>query len=133
MKQRVGLVDMDTGEVLEEKVLFIGNKPYRVDRGYIKVFVSFLYDVVDDREVAGKSIRLLLYMLSKIDFNTYEMIVLPQDAMRELQISKQTYYNWLDTLIDRGFIERVDRYKYRLRPYIAVKGQTAKVRDIREG
>ncbi|MGC8735087.1 MAG: hypothetical protein ACP5RD_08720, partial [bacterium] len=55
------IVNKNTGEILEENVLIVGRKAYKIDKGYIKVFVTFLYDIVEDESIAGKSIRLLMY------------------------------------------------------------------------
>jgi hypothetical protein len=132
VKQRLALIDLETGEIIENQVLLIGNKPYKVDKGYIKVFIAFLYDMVEDDTIAGKSIRLLLYMISKLDYNTYEITIIPQEAIRDLGITRQTFYNWLDTLIEKKIVEKINRYKYRLNPYTAVKGnsKTATENDL---
>jgi hypothetical protein len=124
VKQRLALIDLETGEIIENQVLLVGNKPYKVDKGYIKVFIAFLYDIVEDESIAGKSIRLLLYMIGKLDYNTYEITIIPQEAIKDLGITKQTFYNWLDTLMEKNIIEKINRYKYRLRPYTAIKGNT---------
>jgi hypothetical protein len=132
VKQRLALIDLETGEIIENQVLLIGNKPYKVDKGYIKVFIAFLYDMIEDDTIAGKSIRLLLYMLSKLDYNTYEITIIPQEAIRDLGITRQTFYNWLDTLIEKKIIEKINRYKYSLKPYTAIKGnsKTAAENDL---
>jgi ribosomal protein L12E/L44/L45/RPP1/RPP2 len=126
------IVNKNTGEILEENVLIIGRKPYKVDKGFIKIFVTFLYDIVEDESIAGKSIRLLLYMIGKLDYNTYEITIIPQEAIKDLGITKQTFYNWLDTLMEKNIIEKINRYKYRLKPYTAIKGnsKTAAENDL---
>ncbi len=124
MAKRLAVIDRDTGEIVEDNILFIGKKPYRVDKGYIKIFVAFLKDVVEDNEIAGKAIRLLFYMLEKIDFNTYTITLIPKYAREELGVSEKTFYNWLNTLIKKGLITKIDRYTYQLNPYIGVKGSS---------
>ena len=126
------IVNKNTGEILEENVLIIGRKPYKVDKGFIKIFVTFLYDIVEDESIAGKSIRLLLYMIGKLDYNTYEITIIPQEAIKDLGITNKTFYNWLNTLMEKGLIEKINRYKYRLKPYTAIKGnsKTAAENDL---
>ena len=34
--RRLGIIDLDTGEVIEEKLLLIGKSPKYLDKGYIK-------------------------------------------------------------------------------------------------
>ncbi len=127
---KLAAVDPTTGEVqwLEDHVLMIGKKPYRIDRGYIKVFVTFLYDLIENDKIAGKSIRLLLYMLSSLDYNSYKITIIPKKAIEDLGITRQTFYEWINILIEEDIIEKIDRYTYQLKPYQAIKGHTSKVK-----
>ena len=120
----LALVNKETGEIIEENVVFIGRKPYKVDRGFVKVFIAFLKDIVEDDEIAGKAIRLLFYMIEKMDYNTYTVTIIPKYAQKEIGISKKTFYNWLSVLSKKGLITKIDTYTYKLNPYIAVKGNT---------
>ena len=125
----LALVDKRTGEIIEDNVLFIGRKPYKVDKGFVKIFVAFLSDIVEDDEIAGKAIRLLFYMLERMDYNSYTITLIPKYAQEDLKITKKTFYNWTNTLIRKGLISKVDRYTYRLNPYIAVKGNSKKAME----
>ena len=122
----LALVDTKTGEILEHEVLLVGRKPKYVDKGFIKVFVAFLEDVVADKEVSGKAIRLLLYMLERLDFNNLTVYLNPKDACRELGIARQTLYNWLSLLIRKKYVEKVDTHLYKIKTYSAVKGSMGK-------
>jgi len=122
----LALVDTKTGEILEHEVLLVGRKPKYVDKGFIKVFVAFLEDVVADKEVSGKAIRLLLYMLERLDFNNLTVYLNPKDACRELGIARQTLYNWLSLLIRKKYVEKVDTRLYKIKAYSAVKGNMGK-------
>ena len=127
---RLALIDKETGEVIEDEVLIVGKKPYKLDKGYVKVFVTFLRDVIEDKDIAGKAIRLLFYMLEEcLNYETLVMTVIPSYAMERLGICRKTYYNWLNTLIKKGIIQRIDRYRYVLKPYIAVKGEMRKANE----
>jgi len=130
---RYAVIDKETGEIVQDNVLFIGRKPKYVDRGFIKIFVAFLSDIVEDDEIAGKAIRLLFYMLEQLDYNTYTIRIIPKYAQEELRIGKMTYYRWLNALIDKGIITKVDTYTYKLNPYVAVKGNTKKALDKEVG
>jgi predicted transcriptional regulator len=63
-------------------------------------------------------------MIGKLDYNTYEITIIPQEAIKDLGITNKTFYNWLNTLMEKGLIEKINRYKYRLKPYTAVRGDT---------
>ena len=121
------LLDPTTGE--EFLVFLVGQSKYR-DVGFIKVFVAFLEDVVADKEVASKAIRLLLYMISKLDWNSLEAWIDPKEAMQDLKISRRTFYEWLKVLQERGYIEKLRPNRYRFRPNVAIKGCMAKVEEV---
>jgi hypothetical protein len=126
---KLAIINKETGEIIENDVLLIGRKPYKVDKGFVKIFVAFLKDIVEDDEIAGKSIRLLFYMIEKMDYNSYTITVIPKYVQEELKIGKMTYYRWINTLIEKGLISKIDTYTYKLNPYVAVKGNTKTAMD----
>jgi len=123
---KLAIINKETGEIIENDVLLIGRKPYKVDKGFVKVFVAFLKDIVENPKIAGKSIRLLFYMIEKMDYNTYTITIIPKYVQEELKITKDTYYRWLNDLIEEKLITKIDTYTYKLNPYIAVKGNSEK-------
>lgn len=123
---KYAIINKETGEVVQDDVLFIGRKPKYVDKGFVKIFVAFLSDIVEDDEIAGKAIRLLFYMLEQMDYNSYTIRIIPKYAQEELKIGKMTYYRWINVLIEKGIITKVDTYTYKLNPYVAVKGNKKK-------
>jgi len=60
---RYMLVDKKTGAVIEPDVVLVGKKPLTIDKGFVKLFIAFLKDIVEDKEVMAGPVRLLLYML----------------------------------------------------------------------
>jgi len=123
------VVDKETGEVVIPDFMMIGRKPKYIDKGFVKIFTAFLSDIVENPKVAGKAIRLLFYMLEQMDYNSYTIRIIPKYAQEELNITKKTFYNWLDTLMEEGIIRKIDTYTYKLDPYVAVKGNTKKALD----
>ena len=122
--EKLGIINLETGEILEERLLIIGKKPTKVDKAYIKVFITFLQDVIEDDEIVAKAIRLLLYIMQKkVDWNTLEFYLFYREACKELNINKTTFYRWLNILIKKGYIEETDRkYIYKIKPYSFIKG-----------
>ncbi len=119
------IVSNKTGEVIANQAMFMGNNPY-VEKGWRKMFVGFLSDVVANEKIAGKAIRLLLWMIGELRFNSLEVYMNERIVSEELGITPRTYYNWIKTLIEEGLIEKVDTNLYRLVPYTAVNGYTHK-------
>lgn len=120
--KRYLVIDKETGDVIAEDVMFIGQKPY-VDKGFRKVFVGFLRDVVSNRKIAGKAIRLLLWIIENLRPNLLEFYMSERIVCSDLNIKRATYYNWVKVLLEEGLIERIDTNLYKLIPYQAVNGQ----------
>jgi hypothetical protein len=127
IKAKVVFYDSLTGEVLEEfeQAIFIGKKPY-LDRGYVKVFIAFLSDVLEDELLGTGAWRLLLYAMERLNYDTLIVPISPKEVMAKLDIGKTTFYRWLNILLSRGYLEKLDTNIYRLKPYSAVKGQMSK-------
>jgi len=123
------IINKKTGEIIEDNVVFVGRKPKYIDRGFVKIFVAFLSDVIENQKIAGKAIRLLFYMLERLDYNSYTIHIIPKYAKEDLKVSYDTLYRWLDTLTEERIITKVDTYTYKLNPYVAVKGNTKKAMD----
>ena len=120
------IINKKTGEIIEDNLLLIGRKPKYVDKGFVKIFIAFLSDIVENQKIAGKAIRLLFYMLENLDYNSYTIRIIPKYAKEDLKVSYDTLYRWLETLIEEGIITKIDTYTYKLNPYVAVKGNRHK-------
>ncbi len=130
LSAKVTIYNRKTGEILEEyeNVLIVGRKPYS-DRNFVKVFTAFLTDIIDE-EMSKGPVRLILYIISRLDYNTLEFYLVPDEVVADLGIHRTTLYKWLRVLIRRGYIQRVATNVYKLLPYTAIKGQMEKVIDF---
>jgi DNA-binding IclR family transcriptional regulator len=61
-----------------------------------------------------------------LDYNKLEVYLIPEKAMRDLDISRATFYRWLKVLLEDGFLEQLATNVYRLKPFMVVKGQMSK-------
>jgi len=127
----ITIYDKDTGKVIEtiDKAIFFGHKPF-LDKGYVKIFVAFLRDILEDKEVIKGPVKLLLYAIDLMNYEDLQVAIVPQKAVEDLDIDRRTFYRWLKVLLDKGYMEKVAVNIYRLRPYTAVKGQMKKVPDL---
>lgn len=123
------VVDKETGQVVADNILLFGKPKKSFDRGFVKFFTAFFDSVMENDRIAGKAIRLLFYMIANLDFDTYIVRIIPQYAVKELNISRDTFYRWVQDLEEEGFIKKIDRYTYQITPYIAVKGDSAKAME----
>jgi len=127
----ITIYDKDTGKVIEtiDKAIFFGHKPF-LDKGYVKIFVAFLRDILEDKEVIKGPVKLLLYAIDLMDYEDLQVAIAPQKAVKDLDIDRRTFYRWLKVLLDKGYMEKIAVNIYRLKPYTAVKGQMRKVPDL---
>lgn len=117
------LVDEKTGEIIE--AVIFGEPYWRTDRGFIKIFALGLKELVKNDELIAKAGRLLLWILAeKLNWNSYEFYMTEQEVIKALNISRATYYRWLETLIKAGILEKIATNIYRLKPRFAIRGNT---------
>jgi hypothetical protein len=125
--KKLMLVDKETGEIIEEEVMFIGKKPTRItDRGFIKVFIGFLEDLIEDEELGGAS-RLLLYMAKRMNYNDLRVAINLEEVLETLKVSKKTYFKWKKKLVEKGYILQINAYVFEIRPYTFIRGNMEKV------
>jgi hypothetical protein len=131
MRVKMFLYDEETGDILEtaDRAIFVGHKAF-LDRGYVKVFVAFLRDIIEDEEVLKGPAKLLLYAIDLMNYNDLQVTIVPDRAIRDLDIGRRTFYRWLSVLLRKGFLEKIATNVYRLKPYTAIKGQMRKVPDL---
>jgi len=124
MRTKVIFYNEHTGEIYEEidRVLMIGKQPYIRDKNFIKVFVSFLIDVLQDRELGSGAWRLLIYAIERMDYNSLRVYMVPDETAKELGVTKRTFYNWLRVLVKNGYLEKIATNIYRIQPYTAIRG-----------
>jgi len=124
MRAKVTFYNEHTGEIYEEveRTLFIGKQPYIRDKNFIKVFVGFLVDVLEDRELGSGAWRLLLYAIQNMDYNSLRVYMVPEETAEKLGVTKRTFYNWVRILIKNGYLEKIATNIYRIKPYTAIKG-----------
>ena len=62
-----------------------------------------------------------------MDYNSLQVTIIPQQAMKDLEISKDTFYRWLKVLLAKDYMRKIATNVYWLRPYSVVRGQMSKV------
>lgn len=125
-------VDADTGEVLLGTPVWFGAKvrsPY--GRRWYMQSQEALEALAADKELAGRPTRVLLYLLSRLDFENF--IAVPQkDIAATLELHKSDVSKAIRLLISKGILVEGPRaggaLALRLNPHWGWKG---KVRHLR--
>jgi len=131
MRMSITFYDKDTGKVIEtvDRAVFFGHKAF-LDKGYAKIFVAFLRDILEDEKYLKGPVRLFLYAVDLMDYEDLQVTIVPKKAMEDLDISKDTFYRWLNANLEKGYMEKIAINVYRLKPYTVIKGQMKKVPDL---
>jgi hypothetical protein len=127
MRIKMTFYNERTGEILaeEDRVIIFGKKPY-IDKGFVKFFVAFLRDMIEDEEVLKGPIRLFLYAVDLMDYEDLQVTIVPEKAMKDLGIGRGTFYRWLSVLLKKDYMKKIATNVYKLRPFSAIKGQMSK-------
>jgi len=124
----LSVMDNATGEVLPLRIITL--KPeQKADSSFCKVFNAFAEDIFQDQELAGKPIRLLFYILKQLDINEIIVFLEPQEVIKQLNISRATFYRWLDVLLKKQILFKTKaQHVYILNPAKVLVGSFEKIK-----
>ena len=131
---KLPIIDRETGELIElDAVVYLYGEGKK-DKGFIKVFHAFTEQVLMDRDIMTGAFKLFIFILSrKLKREELDFHMKAEEAVRELGITQRTYYNWLRTLIRKGYIVRLGQNYYSLKPFTAVIGKMMNIKLPFEG
>jgi len=131
MKRKLATIDLETGEILDGTLAYVGPRiksPY--SGGFFMTNQFALEEIAKDKELVGETLRIFLYVCSRLDFENY--IQIPQmEISKDLQIDKSNVRSSDLLLESKGILLRGPRvgkvYVWRLNPHYGWKG---KVRNM---
>ena len=131
MKKRLGMVDLDTGELVEGVPVWVGGKP-KIHSGWFMAFQDSLVALAADPDLKGRHLRVLVYLLGHLDFDNF--IQVPQTQIADaLGMRKEHVSRSIKLLADKQILFRGPKLarsnSFRLNPNYGWKG---KVADFRE-
>jgi len=95
IKTKLSTIDPQTGQVLE-------------------VFHAFVKDIVRDKQLRP-TLYLLAYIMSeKLERDSLKFYMTAEEVVKNLGISRRTFYKWLKILTERGYIIRIATNYYAL-------------------
>ena len=124
---RTQALDPNTGEYIN--VTLFGQAGEFVDKGFSKVFHAFTEKLIEDEDIAGKSIRLLFWIIKQLKQNDIHFYMSENIVKKELNISRQTYFNYRNILIKKGIIKKVDSSLYIVNPACVAVGKAHNLID----
>ena len=124
---RIGLLDRDTGEVIDEGNLVYVPKKIRIKEGWFMAMQDGL-EMLARKPVRGESMRVLLYLMSKMDFENYVRPTVGEIA-EALGMKKQNASRAIKELRERQIVIDGAHGSMRLESSYGWRG---KVRTLRE-
>lgn len=133
-QQKVGMVDQQTGELLEGGVLVYVPQRAKIREGWFMGFQAGFMELAKDKELQGQPMRVLLALFAKLDFENY-IAVSQADLGRELELRPERISEAIRRLKARGVIlpgPKVGTAQtYRLNPGYAWKGNVKNLQAAR--
>lgn len=136
-KRRVGLVDLDTGEVLEDGLPLYVPRKVRFEEAYLLVMQRALLELSLDRGAGLEAWRVLGYMLGTAQYENW--VKVNQTEMGSaLGMKRQNVGRALKALVEKGFLEKAEaringHHIYRVNKTVAWKGKGKNWQKARHG
>ena len=135
MKRKIASFDQDTGEVLEGVLVYCGVKYNPYSTGWIMNSQEALKLLAVDRELKGETYRVLLLLLSLLDFENWIQIT-QKEISETLEMKKSQVSRAISLLEEKEIVlkgPKVGRsYAFRLNPYFGWKGDVKHLNNYRK-
>ncbi len=131
-KVKLPIMDKETGQVLEVDAVVYLYGEGKKDKGFVKVFHAFVKDVVRDEELRHAIVLLAYIMSEKLEKDSLRFYLTAEEVVKNLGISRRTFYKWLKILKEKGYIVRIATNYYAVKPYTIVVGRIANTEPYRD-
>jgi predicted transcriptional regulator len=125
---KVQTVNQKTGEKKEGYFVYIAYpKPKITGNRWMMTFQDSLAIIAKDKEINGQTMRVLLLVLSELDFENY-INIKQIDIAKELEMQKTHVSTSMRLLVNKGIILKVKEGTttgYKLNPHYAWKGKVS--------
>ena len=133
-RRKIASFDQDTGEILEGVIVYCGVKQNPYSTGWVMNSQQALELLATDKELTGENYRVLLILLSRLDFENWIQVT-QSEITEKLQMKKQNVSRAILLLEEKGIILRGAKigrsYAFRLNPYFGWKGQVKNLNEYR--
>ena len=113
-QKKYSVVDNETGEVVPLNIRILGTKKDFSKAKFYKLMDTFTESIMMDKELSGKAIKLLFWILKQLDYGETTFILNAKYASDELEVTQRTYYNWKKVLEKKEIIEKITGDLYQL-------------------
>jgi DNA-binding MarR family transcriptional regulator len=123
--RKIKQLDTASGELLDGCLVYVPRKT-KFRTGWFMMFQDVLLELSKDREITGEVYRVLLYLLSKMDFENH-IEATQGEAAAELGLQKTNVSRAVKTLCAKGILLKGDKAgrstHYRFNSHYGWKGK----------
>jgi predicted transcriptional regulator len=135
LHRKIANVDQNTGEVLEGVIVYCGVKCNPYGKGWVMNSQEALEMLASDKELTGETLRVLLFLLSRLDFENWIQIAQIEIA-EKLDIRKSQISRSIKLLTNKGILLEGPKagrsFAYRLNPDYGWKGKVKNLNEYRQ-
>jgi hypothetical protein len=131
--RHIEMVDSETGEVLRGCTVFIPRKPIFKEK-FFMLFQEPIGELATDRAMTGESLRMLLFLFSKMDYENYVNIS-QMEIADQLDIARSSVCRAMKVLVEKEVVlvsGKGMNKRYRLNPIYGWKGKIRNMASLRE-
>jgi DNA-binding transcriptional ArsR family regulator len=136
MMQRLGTVDLDTGELVEGVSIISVQQRAKFKEPFMLVFQKGLEALAKDRTLRGESTRVLFALMGRLDYENF-IHVSHAEVARHLGVERSNVSRAIAQLLERGVLiagPKVGNVStYRLSDTLGWKGRVKAFQESRAG
>lgn len=133
--RHIASLDKETGEILDGVVVYCAVKHNPYSGGWVMNSQEALELLATDKDLKGEAYKILLLLLSRLDFENWIQIS-QQEIADTLDMKKQNVSRSISLLESKGILLRGPKvgrsYAFRLNPYFGWKGKVKNLDDYRQ-
>ena len=133
--KKIASIDQNTGEILKGVIVYCGVKHNPYSKGWVMNSQEALELLATDKELTGENYRVLLLLLSRLDFENWIQVT-QSEITEKLQMKKQNVSRAILLLEKKGIVLRGAKigrsYAFRLNPDFGWKGDVRNLNDYRK-
>jgi hypothetical protein len=133
MRRNLGTIDLNTGEILDGVPVYVHAKIKWREGWFMGIQDAFLA-LAKDKEICGRTRRVLDYMFGKLGFENY-ICIQQKEICEALDLKKQNVSSAIKLLLKKGIIlpgPKLGRTNsYRLNPTYGWKGKVTNLAKTR--
>ena len=133
--KKIASFDQDTGEILKGVIVYCGVKQNPYSTGWMMNSQEALELLASDRDLTKESLRVLMFLMSRLDFENWIHIT-QKEIAEVLGLKKQNISKAISLLEEKGIILRGPKLgrssAFRLNPYFGWKGKVKNLDEYRK-